>query len=691
MMRYYPIIISLLLSFYSCKNSSYVQVPENSLDISHFGGVYGNPLANQTNLQALKKAIKSGVPIKISGPFFTSVSTIEVEAKLIHLFSDNSGTIIFTDTGYLFKPTRNLESIRFQGLTFKTNFKGNGNVILISKGKQNTTVKHLGQLDVSNNIFYGNIKTRIYGSLERPILFDDITFKNNTHYNPDGGVWYIVDAGRNNIHISGNKIYNLAGTYFHFGGNNNASFKLRDFIKGKELIENNRVINEDDFWVPTEEGYVTFILLESNHSVYKNNHVEGVKSLNTPAIYDIYQSSKYSEYRHNTYINNFAFGINDQSSATRALYKAKGGKEKHVYNNTFILEKDMLEKGIGKYNLEKEDHISLKDCWIGMISSNAGTYPQDIYYENNFVDVPILKNDAIGKMSSNKLLIKNNEFHVNHFMSKLFGIDHTTHENSRRYEVSGNKFYNKSHTFLKTEDKIMPYFIRGRGQPSINQDNIQVIVKNNTFKNLFFKHFIFNISADELILKDNSFESTFKEFPDVTSYLKYASLVDNQIIENNVYKSSGKIHTGLQDGFNRKLSLGKFQVKVSGNAISFNNSGGLALPEERFAYRTNMKISICHDDNSTDTRAYEIVYTPQQVAGNKFTIHDKSHKRKEILQLDARSRKQAVFRMQPAQINKGGQPLIYLKKIKDVWQVLLDTDEMEDIQEIELTIETKKI
>lgn len=690
-MKLYNILyLALAIGLFSCSGSKSFKPYGEVVDITEFGGVYDEVLAKEANLIALRKAINSGSRIKISGTFFTSVDKIEVEANQIFLFSENNGRIIFMNAGYIFAPRRDLQAIIIQGITFKTNYNGKGSVVLISKGAQNKTVRHLGLLDVSNNKFYGKVKARFYGSLERPILFDDITFKNNTHYNPDGGVWYFKDAGRNNVHIRENKIYNLAGTYFHFGGNNNAVFKLRDFIKGKELIENNRVINEDDFWVPTEEGYVTFVLLESNHSVYKNNHVEGVKSLYTPAIYDIYQSSKYSEYRHNTYINNFAFGLNNKSYATRALYKAKGGREKHVSHNTFILEKDMLENGVEKYNLEKEDHISLKDCWIGMISSSAATYPQDIYYENNFIDVPILRNDAIGKMSSNKLLIKNNEFHVNHFLSKFFAIDQDNYQNSRIYEVSGNKFYNDSETFIGS-DKGMVNFIERRGVSKNNTDNIKLIIQNNHFKNLFFKNFVMNVSADHLIIKDNVFEGTFRNYPAVTTYLTYASLAEKQTIENNVIKSSGKIHTSLQEGVNRRLSLGKFQLKVIGGFISFNNSGGLALPEERFAYTTNLKINICYDDNSTDTRTYEIVYTPQQVAGNKFTIHDKSHNRKETLQLDARSRKQDVFRMQPALINKGGQPLIYLKKIKDVWQVLLDTDEMDDIQEIELTIETKKI
>lgn len=692
MKLYNILLLALALSLFSCKGSESLERYGEVVDISEYGAVYDEVLANEINLIALRKAINSGNRIKISGTLFTSVDKIDVKAKHIFLFSENEGKIVFTDSGYLFSPSRDLEAIIIQGLIFKTNYKGAGNVILINKSSQNNQVKHLGHMIISDNTFYGNIKSRIYGTLKQPVFFFDLKFENNTHHSPGGDIWYIIDAGRRHVDIRNNSVYNLAGTYFNFGGNNNAEFRLREYITGKEIIEDNEVLNEDDFWVPKEKGYVAFVLLESNHSEYRGNHFEGVKSLYAPAIYDVYQSSNYSIYIDNKNINNFAFKITNQSYGTRALYKAKGGREKHIKDNVFILEEAMLEKGIRAYNKSNEETINLGDCWTGMISSSASTYPQDIYYENNLIDVPILRNDAIGKMSSNKLIIKNNTFHVNAFYSKLFGIDHDNYQNQRVYEVSNNTFYKEPYSSLDEADIVMPYLIRGRGAPGSNKDNIEVIVKNNTFHNMFFNNLLFKISADQLTVQDNIFESTYPDFPELDINIKYGSVVDREIIENNTIKSSGEIKLGVMNRYSKHLTLGRLQGSFKGSSVSFNHNGGIGLPEEHYAYKTELKIVVHYAGRNSQDYEYEIVYSPNTKTGNLFEIKDiRQHKNSKPASLNTSLVGSNLFRLKPTSDLRETQPGIYLKKINDVWQVFLDTENQSAIHEIEFDIETKKI
>lgn len=388
--------------------------------------------------------------------------------------------------------------------------------------------------------------------------FGDLTFKYNHLNNISlkdvgymvGGFISIPNAPFKSITFDDNKVYNFTHNVLFLGITNEYT-DTPTLAKNRDVINlyRNKVVN-DDTWFDEDRGvsqYHTFCLAENKTMNYKENHVEGLKSLTGKAVYDIYASCQNLYSENNYWKNNLSFNLLWGGALNNCLMKFKGGSSSNrayrlINHNTYVIDEDFASR-VGK-----------EDKWMFVDLYNTTAFDIDLEIIDNDVNVPYL---SMGGTSVTSLIykFKNNTIKTRRTMGSFARLGGLTSwkdtPNKAIFEISGNKVYSKEINDAMF-DEFSPFsndfalmfhaYSSLTGIPRLGS-----LVFNNNIVHADFKSTLFSPSRYAMFeyIKSNSINFSDNTFVDInetttTDSIKeifYATEFNYLFSKNNVFEN----------------------------------------------------------------------------------------------------------------------------------------------------------
>ena len=417
----------------------------------------------------------------------------------------------------------------------------------------------------------------------------------NNHYS----LFYMDNCPHELIKIDNNTLKNLAvrlcvasadptGTYFS------------EIVKNKKLtiIENNTLINDDDFYCSNE--MTGFIGSRCVKSIFRNNHTEGLKTYEDIPLYDCYLSGEIVIYEDNVYKNNIKITETGVSDPEYALIKSKAREtanigERKYRNNKFIIEKDYLSK------------YTDNECYVNLI---------DVFNEcsyeivNNIIDVPFLSFQN-GGQNYTKLVNLN-------FKNNIIKCEKTNNysmfeigDSSIDFEICGNEIN------VNDTNNIFTMLINKRTNKSALNN---LIIKDNTItSNGVSKLLLEKVSANNNFTFKNNVIKNLSTNESRIMFDQSAKIID--VDYNLIQKTyTGLCDLRLTDDFN-------YNVVLKSNLCLPNSSNNRLILPDDILLNSQYYVKIIFDDNII---YYSFKITNDGVS-NSITFTNSDGKEKTIL------------------------------------------------------------
>ena len=578
------------------------RVYDSEPSVKWFGAKEDDDTAGVINNAAFISAFQAiNEPLIVNDTFYITPTTqATIDSNII---IRGGGTIIFnsttldTDTGSYsawIALTSNIDEINISDLNIKTTLTGENAFVNMIRLDSTAVIDSFtlaecningvsplrGTLDLADGTnFYGikylNVRNNRVDMTNNPLSFIKMT--NMQH---------------DNIYITDNTFTNISyvGLTFSIDESRNVGQYNSIIAKG------NRVVNDDTFYHIGEATYHAFLLYEGVKMIYCNNHVEGLKSTEIIALYDVYINTDFLNYHDNTFKNNMCFNDNKNNAD---ILKSKGTLETYYKNNVFIVEEDFVTSNNG----------TVDNAWsrVGCIKT-SGNDDSKLVIEGNKFD--IFAN--VGQLSSTKTLdviIRNNDFILKHTASNFLTINNTN-ENVTTYEdaiidISNNKFIIEdasTNINYNTQDNNSFYLLKmvydgdnGKGKYkniTIKDNFIDIGVANNAkIFNGGLAAKTLDVIGNTFILKTGEDEDSFKPL-----YNAVSSDIEGITIRDNIfrYEDSTGINSIATNSFNLGFNGIPAVTSNGGNHINFIYHG---------PYRDGMFFKILKPDASVQSGA----------------------------------------------------------------------------------------
>jgi len=222
-------------------------------------------------------------------------------------------------------------------------------LIAYQSGDINVTVENV---TIKNSSFEGNISAyRVGGDGNVDPNSSDVAIKNfvlqnNVIRDTVYSFIKLEDIPYDNVLIQDNEITNFKYVFANLALANSNDYNDELFSLRKSLIvKNNVVTSDDDWWADSQsDSYYTFILAEGDKVEYVDNHVEGLKTLESTWLYDAYLSCNEVIYTGNVSKNNVCLNPDKETSAFIKSKSSSVPAKRTYSNNTFIIEEAFASK-----------------------------------------------------------------------------------------------------------------------------------------------------------------------------------------------------------------------------------------------------------------------------------------------------------------------------------------------------------
>ena len=501
-------------------------VAEQGVTCKQLGMIPNNAIEGLSNFNKLVLAIKQGKKILCDNIYYLETLTVNNINKSINLIGINNNAKFFVKGNNFFKIVRGCEKISINSV----NFESTGNFTILFTA---TDIFTISKIDVINCEYYGNISFFRWAA---PITVNpeiipwgikEFNFINNKIFNTRYSFIVLSNVPFDSYNILNNKITNFEYVFFACGISNDHSFLVQILNKMDTIIvKNNKVFCEDSWWGSGDSGlYYCFVLAETQKVYYENNNVEGIKTEYLIAVYDAYLSSKYVEYKNNTWINNICFNANKTDNT---LMKAKGnGVTRYYENNKFIVEESFADKFSKAKDLLRVD---LYSCASDM---------KRWVIKNNIIDVYFLIYPA-SSQSIDEQWIENNTFksticrgYILSFFSEL-GKDYTPCVHTLINNIIMNSGEYDGINLLNLAK-------------SVDYSNLlnlysNVIISNNKVIATNLEYAIFSLYAKNVIYENNMIEVPYSPISISGGYALEGNIKELQILNSTFTKAHGKVY-----------------------------------------------------------------------------------------------------------------------------------------------------
>lgn len=417
----------------------------------------------------------------------------------------------------------------------------------------------------------------------------------------------IVDIIFDYVKIKNNMIENFRGVLFKFSINNSQINALEISKKRKKVeITNNIATNSDDnIYNPVIlDNYYCLALFEADYGEYIGNNVSGMKCTDPKTmICDVYFGGDLFIYKNNIWKNNISLVENQKDLQ---LFQVKHCKEKYCINNTFIIEKDFLDK----HNVPESAR------WVRLSQHTHSDGGDKFIFSNNIINVVEIKmgstseyanfiNDVIfcnniinsEKFSEGVLFIpiKNTNFKKYICLNNVFNLGEYTETQRLIYSnidgTDSNTF--TKYDFITIENNIINIKSSSKQDFRLCYEGLsskKCSIRNNTINNImgYSAPFYNDIYADEFLFVDNIFNSAYND-----TYHILPATVGNSTISYCMNESGSISH------------------------LSY-----IMFPIENNFCKHYLKFDIL--DNNFTKSTKEIVYTVGVSNGKKYIVHKNS-------------------------------------------------------------------
>lgn len=287
--------------------------------------------------------------------------------------------------------------------------------------------------------------------------------------------------------IKSNRVKNISNQVVSLGRNNTHLFQrnLQKLMQRLEIAFNT-VINDDDYFPATVSNYMCFVLTEGEYVEYYNNHVEGLKTTEKVALYDLYCNARELHYYRNTWKNNICI---NSTKEVADLMKSKGTVVSFYKNNRFIVEKSFLER---------HNALDSSKSWVRLFQKTYGDDTSNMVIHDNIIDVyEFLGMPATGLTKN--VDIRRNHFKANNCSSIFLNINNTAEDIATYADASAIiydndfEFENAGRDIIQAGAVLKGFSLLGMGYSStsgkgtyreISCTNNRIFIKNlyNSFR-----------------------------------------------------------------------------------------------------------------------------------------------------------------------------------------------------------------
>lgn len=544
------------------------------------------------NANIIVDAINKGYSLLLNNTYYVGNSDIQINSDI----NITGGKLIISGKWVI----NNLKNIRLD------------NIILESSTAPYFMKFHSWLIiETGNNIFLDSViienctiskGQRVYTHVGDDINFDvektgidTFIFRNNKVDDTCYRTVAMNDILLNNVIITKNIVHNLSPSCITFARNNDYINYTKRIVHNVSITDN-YVYNDEPINVASS-GYIAFVVAEGSDVYYANNKIYnitrkyiGEEQIESVAVYDVYLSFDNVVYECNTIKNVLDLSSTDYN----CFFKCKSGsKTKLLQNNTYILEKEYLEK----YNINPDD------IYIRLISIEGDC--ESVIINNNIMNVYGSANFGYQSGSFGKFILSNNVINAKQvgrsymFPARNHGFISITNNVFTIDDEVLNDYYLFIETVgtIEVKNNILPFAIHGEWLEAVDT---KLTIENNQFTSKTVNSrfpLLGNItktnmniiteSAKAILFYIDDAMPTVKEF-NVDSELVYVSFRSiipqmkitlwNENFNNTIYI---KIKT-LEDGeveytfINNNVNIDKIGSYISagyGNSINLRSSG----------------------------------------------------------------------------------------------------------------------
>lgn len=540
-----------------------------------------------TNFMKLCSALDTGEKIIVDNMYKINVTVPHALHKNVNMQGTNmSCGFTFDNPNYnhIFIPSDDI-NIRM----YQIKITGKVNILFYN----HSLINFIKEIDVTYCDFSGQFVFMSFNIVKDD--FDskhgcgDITFRHNQMRNlsisnvGNGTIDGFISVHNHPIHtlnfndnIIRNFTYNII-----YAGITNSYTKTEKLALSRKIININRntVINDDGFYDDrVTRPYHCLIVAECHTLIYRDNHVEGLKSSKGKAVYDVYASCMNYYCENNTWKNNISFGL-VSGLLQNCLMKFKGNPDEKliatrvIRGNTYTIDSDFASRH------DKENK------WLHVYLMNLTSANIDIDIISNTIEVPYL-NFGSSPLSSKTIKLTDNIIKAKRIMgalcrlanAQLWGNSDTTIIEIERNKIIAEEENDIPFDFASTTSSYFTLMYHSFSNESPMPVLKNISINNNIIVGNFMSFNSFGglfeyISAKQLVFSDNTLINIAQNSSQNSiTRLFYNSHFNTLISKSNVFENLD-IDTGFY--YSSDISEEIFEkVLIDNNYVRMKNYHG---------------------------------------------------------------------------------------------------------------------
>jgi hypothetical protein len=584
-------------------NNLDILAEEKSILCSQLGMVTNDLTYAVTNYTKLKTAILAGFKILVDDIYYITGndSSIVIQIDMVGI-TDNAkfygnGTLFNLRSGCSSVNIENIEFENFNDLSFTVvHFYTDITSDLFTVEKINfnkNTIKAKTRLIY----FQPSVQSKTVDAIANPWGITRLDICNNKFEETTETSISLWDVPFKNYNISDNNVKNFKDSLISLGCDEDATYPANLLLSMENLIvRDNFVFNDDNCWSgdiswnSASSQYYNFLLAECQTVVYQGNYVEGMKTLYKCALYDAYLSCVNVYVTNNVWKNNVCFYATKENNT---LMKAKGNNGvRYFIGNYYSVEKDFVDR---LYTQINDASVVLANAWVYWFDADDGITKWVM--RDNTLDIYNLRFSS-GTTSAKELWIENNTIKC----YRSTGYFLLLPNENLNYTGCWHKIRNN--TFISTEPYNSSYYLSlFCSNPTQYTDtlNLNILIEGNTFIHPYLGYILYELDANEVILRNNIFRSTNSDL-----HIAYSTNKIN-ILRNINNKFEAQSNKKVFE--NMSSVYGEIEENFEIHDYSATDSSS----------NLNIKIGNVFTGTYTFLKEYEIL-SPQGIANFSFTF-----------------------------------------------------------------------
>jgi hypothetical protein len=573
------------------------------ISCSQFGMVANSSTDAVANYAKLKRAILAGFKILVDDVYYITgnESLITVPIDMVGV-TDNAK---FYGNGTLFNLRNGCSRVNIENIEFE-NFDSTLFTIVYFYTNVTSDLYTVEKINLNKNTikattrliyFRPSVESKTVDSIANPWGITKLDICNNKFEETTVTSISLWDVPFKNYNISDNNVKNFKDSLISLGCDEDATYPANLLLSmGNLIVRDNFVFNDDTCWGgdiswnSATSQYYNFVLAECQTVVYQGNHVEGMKSLYKCALYDAYLSCVNVYVANNVWKNNVCFYATKENNT---LMKAKGNNGiRYFINNYYSVEKDFVDR---LYTQTNNASVVLANAWVYWFDADDGITKWVM--KDNTLDIYNLRFSS-GVTSAKELWIENNTIKCYRSTGYFLILP------NENLDYTGCWHKIRNNTFISTEPYNSSYYLSlfcSNTTQYVDTLNLNILIEGNTFIHPYLAYVLYELDANEVILRNNIFRSTSSDL-----HIAYSTNKINILRNiNNKFEAQGnkKVFENMSSVY------GEIEENFEIHDYSATDSSS----------NLNVKIGNVFTGTYTFLKEYEIL-SPQGIATFSFTF-----------------------------------------------------------------------